>query len=227
VSPAWNKLIVALDVRSEKKCKRVIAALAPPVTVFKIGPIAYFKSGPAIIEAVTKKGARVFLDFKFYDIPNTMLEAAKNFIDMNIWAFTVHIKAGVAPLAFLRQELANEAKRKRKPRPLIVGVTELTSQLASRQAVLKLASLAKQARLDGVVCSVWEAKAIKERYGLMTITPGIRHKASGDDQRRVATAQDALKEKADYFVVGRPIVGAKDYRKAAEDILEKKGTHPF
>lgn len=211
---------MALDVTSGKKCKKIISALTPDITVFKVGPIAYFKLGPAVIREVAKSGARVFLDFKLYDIPNTMLEAAKNFIDMDVWAFTVHIKVGLSALSFLRQELDKAAKQKNKRRPLIVGITELTSQDASPAAVFRLAALAKKAQLDAVVCSVWEAQKIKKRYGLMTITPGIRQRKSGDDQKRIATVQEALKQQVDYFVVGRPIIGAKDYRKAAEELLE-------
>lgn len=216
----WDKLIVALDVTSEKQFKKIISELAPPVSIFKIGPIAYFKLGPAIIKEVAKTGAKVFLDFKLYDIPNTMLETARNFIDMGIWAFTVHAKAGLAALSFLKQGLDKDAELKKRPRPLIVAITELTSQQASLQDVLKLAEVAKRARLEAVVCSVWEAKEIKKRYGLITITAGIRSKKQGDDQKRIATVQNALKENVDYFVVGRPIIEAKDYRKAAEDILD-------
>lgn len=219
MASVWEKLIVALDVPSEEKCKKIIAALAPRATIFKIGPIAYFTQGPAVIDAVIEQGSRVFLDFKLYDIPNTMLETAKSFVGMGIWAFTVHTKAGVEALTFLKQGLVAEAKRRKKPRPLIIGVTELTSQQASQQAVLKLAAVAKKAGLDGVVCSVWEARAIKSRYGLAIITPGIRRADASDDQKRIATVQEAVKQNVDYFVIGRPIVGAKNYRKAAEAIL--------
>ena len=100
----------------------------------------------------------------------------------------------------------------------MVGVTELTSRQASLSKVVSLAKVAYESKLDAVVCSVWEARRIKDDFGLLTITPGIRNKA-GDDQRRVATIEDALREGVDYFVVGRPIVGEKNPLKAAQGIL--------
>ena len=220
MSKAWNKLIVALDLTSQKKIKGVIKELSPRVKKFKVGLIAYTKFGPQIIKWAKKRGAKVFLDFKLYDIPNTMVETAKNFIDLDVWAFTVHIKAGEEALRALKKELTKEASRRKKKRPLIIGVTELTSKKASLAQVLKLAKVAKRSNLDGVVCSVWEAKTIKTKLGLRTITPGIRKVKTGDDQRRVATFKDVLKNKVDYCVVGRPIVKEKNPLKAAQDILK-------
>ena len=219
MSKAWNKLIVALDLTSEAKIKKAISDLSPKVKKFKVGLIAYTKFGSQIIKWAKRKGAQIFLDFKLYDIPNTMIETAKNFIDLDVWAFTVHIKAGEEALKALKKEITKEARRRKKKRPLIIGVTELTSKKASLAQVLKLAKVAKRSNLDGVVCSVWEAKAIKDKLGLCTITPGIRKKKTGDDQKRVATVKEALARKADYFVVGRPIVKEKNKLLAAEKIL--------
>jgi orotidine-5'-phosphate decarboxylase len=215
----WGKLIVALDVVGEKEFKKIISELSPKVKIFKIGPIAYFKLGHKTIDWVNKKKAKVFLDFKLYDIPNTMLETAKNFVDMGVWAFTVHTKAGAESLSFLKKELSLYARFKKKKRPLIIGVTELTSSEASLAQVLKLAAIAKKSNIDGVVSSVWEAKEIKKRFGLKIITPGIRKKSAGDDQRRVASPKEALKQGADYFVVGRPIVKHKNSLTAAREIM--------
>jgi len=219
LSKPWNKLIVALDVVSEKKLKRIVTKLSPKAKKFKIGLIAYTRFGPKVIREVKKRDGEVFLDFKLYDIPNTMVETAKAFIDLGVWAFTVHLKSGEKALRILKKEIKKEAKRKRKKAPLIIGVTELTSKKAAPAKVLALAKVAKKARLDGVVCSVWEAKKIKQRFGLKTITPGIRPKKLKDDQKRVATVKQALKNKVDYFVVGRPIVNKSNYLQAAEQIL--------
>ncbi len=215
----WDKLIVALDVTSEDKLKKIVSALSPKVKKFKIGLIAYTRCGPKAIKAVKRRGAEVFLDFKLYDIPHTMAETAKAFVDLGVWAFTVHLKAGAEALRYLRKEVKAASLRKKRKAPLLIGVTELTSQKVPPAKVLKLAKVAKQAKLDGVVCSVWEAKKIKERFGLKTITPGIRAETFADDQKRVATVKEALKNKADYFVVGRPIVNKSDYLKAAQEIL--------
>ena len=215
----WNKLIVALDLTSEKEIKKAIKALSPKAKKFKVGLIAYTRFGPKIIRWAKEKGADVFLDFKLYDIPNTIIETARAFIELGVWAFTVHLKAGPEALKSLKEALTKEARAKKLRRPLIIGVTELTSQKASLSKVLKLAEVARKSKIDGVVCSVWEARKIKEKFGLCTITPGIRAKKEGDDQKRIATVKDALKNKVDYFVVGRPIIKEKDYLKAAKNIL--------
>jgi orotidine-5'-phosphate decarboxylase len=218
----WNKLIVALDLTSERKTKEVINVLEGKVKKYKVGLIAYTKFGPKIVKWIKEKKADVFLDFKLFDIPNTMIEVAKNFLDLDIWAFTVHIKAGKMSLRLLKEEILKEVKKRKKKPPLIFGVTELTSQKTTLKKILNLAKVAYQANLDGVVCSVWEAKKIKEEFGLLTITPGIRKRKTEDDQKRVATVKDALRNKVDYFVVGRPIIKEKDYLKAAKEILDIK-----
>jgi len=219
LSKAWNKLIVALDLTSEEKIKEVIHSLSPKVKKFKVGLIAYTRFGPQIIKWVKKARADVFLDFKLFDIPNTMVETAKSFVDLGVWAFTVHLKAGEESLRVLKKEILKYAKSRKRRRPLIIGVTELTSSKASLRGVLRLARIAAKSNIDGVVCSVWEAEKIKKQFGLRTITPGIRKKSGGDDQKRVATVKDALNKEVDYFVVGRPIVKAKEAFKAAQQIL--------
>jgi orotidine-5'-phosphate decarboxylase len=218
----WSKLIVALDLTSKRKIKEIVGALEGKVKKYKVGLIAYTKFGPKIIKWIKEKKADVFLDFKLFDIPNTMIETAKNFLDLDIWAFTVHIKAGKDSLKLLKEEILKEAKKRNTKPPLIFGVTELTSQKTTLKKVLDLAKVACEVNLDGVVCSVWEAKKVKEEFGLLTITPGIRKIKTDDDQKRVATIKDALKNKVDYFVVGRPVIKEKDYLKAAKEILDIK-----
>ena len=219
MSKPWNKLIVALDVTSEKKIKHILKVLSPKVKKFKVGLIAYTRFGPETIKWIHQRGGKVFLDFKLFDIPNTMAETAKSFIDLGVWAFTIHLRSGEKSIKLFRKELLKAARLKKVRAPLIIGVTELTSQKASVTGVLNLAKVAKQCSLDGVVCSVWEAGKIKQKFGLRTITPGIRKGKDRSDQKRVATVGDAVKNKVDYFVVGRPIVCARDYLKAAEDIM--------
>jgi len=219
---AWEKLIVALDIPSEKKIKEVIQALYPKVKKFKVGLIAYTLLGPKIIKWINNQGGEVFLDLKFFDIPNTMSEAAKIAMEMGVWAFTVHLRSGKESLQFLKEQLVSRAKSRGYCLPLIIGVTELTSRKVSLSKVMTLAKVAYESKLDGVVCSVWEARKIKESFGLLTITPGIR-KRKEDDQIRVATVRDALKEGVDYFVIGRPIIKEKDYLKAAKKLLEEEG----
>jgi orotidine-5'-phosphate decarboxylase len=216
---AWGKLIVALDVTDSREYTRIITELRPRVKFFKVGPIAYFAMGPKSLSLVKKNGGRVFLDFKLHDIPNTMLKTAKNFVDKDVWAFTVHTKAGEAALRFLKKELSAYARKKGKKCPMIIGVTELTSDNAGLSAVMKLVGVAQRSGIDGVVSSVWEAKEIKKKSSLKVITPGIRNKKCGDDQKRIASAATAQKQGADFFVVGRPIIKAKDYLAAAREVL--------
>lgn len=216
---AWHKLIVALDVVDEKRLQAIVRALAPRGVVFKVGLITFTAFGPEIIRTLVQQRARVFVDLKLYDIPNTMAECAKELVRLGAWAFTVHARAGSEALRYVKKEIIRAARLHHRRRPLMIGVTELTSNAAGQSAVLQLAKVAKRGGCDGVVCSVWEAKRIKERYRLRTITPGIRKKEAGDDQKRVATVAEALANKVDYFVVGRPIVMADDYLRASLDIL--------
>ncbi|MBN2482703.1 MAG: orotidine-5'-phosphate decarboxylase [Candidatus Omnitrophica bacterium] len=216
---AWDKLIVALDLNREKEIKRIVDELSPRVKKFKVGLIAYTLLGPNIIQWLTKKKVDVFLDLKLFDIPHTMTEAVKVMTDMGVWGITVHAKSGGESLKILADSLREHADKKKLRKPLLVGVTELTSQVSSIDKVFSLAQDASIAGLEAVVCSVWEARQIKTDLSLITITPGIRAQG-GDDQRRIATVADALRAQVDYFVVGRPIIQQADYMDAARRLLK-------
>jgi orotidine-5'-phosphate decarboxylase len=221
MSKYWNRLIVALDLEDKQKIRRIVSTLSPKKVKFKIGTIAFTKFGPQFVNELIKKDIDVFLDLKLHDIPNTMRKSVAAITQMGCWAFTVHIKAGQEALRSLRQEVNNTARKFKLRRPLILGVTELTSQKASLSKVLRLAELAEEAGLDGVIASCWEAQAIKKHYKLKVITPGIRSsKDKKGDQKRTATAQFAFKQGADYIVVGRPIINQRGYLEAGEEILE-------
>lgn len=223
----WPRLVVALDLDSENKIKKVINQLSPKVKKFKIGPVAFVRFGPKVVGWAQKKGADVFLDLKLYDIPNTMAETGKALVDLNSWAFTVHLKAGSESIALLRRKISGYAKDKNKREPLIFGVTELTSEKTSFEQVLKLAKIGEKAGCDAIVCSVWEAARIKKETGLLTVTPGIRPACrqagknhSLDDQKRTATLTEAVEAGSDYFIVGRPIVQSDDFFLAAENLIK-------
>lgn len=218
---SFEKLIVALDLDSEKEIERAVKILSPKNVKFKIGSIAFTKFGPQIVRKLTKKNIDIFVDLKLYDIPNTMKETAKVIAEMSAWAFTVHLKAGKDALVAVRDEVEKTSREKNIRKPLILGVTELTSSKASEEDVLKLVALASEAGLDGVIASAKEASAIKSKFKtLKVVTPGIRSALDEKgDQQRVTTAQAAFSAGADYIVVGRPIISKKDYLKAAEDIL--------
>lgn len=217
----WEKLIVALDLDSENEIEKVVKELSPKKVKFKIGLIAFTKFGPGLVRKLAKKNIDIFIDLKLYDIPNTMKKTARVIVEMGCWAFTVHIKAGKDALAAVREEVEKVAQEKNIRKPLILGVTELTSSKASENDVLKLAALASEAKLDGVVASAQEAQTIKAKFkNLRIITPGIRSALDEKgDQRRITSAKTAFNSGADYIVVGRPIISKKDYLKAAQEVL--------
>jgi len=212
-----DKLIVALDISDKRKLKSLVNSLYPVVKKFKVGLIAYTAFGPEIIDWLVRKGVDVFLDLKFFDIPNTVAEASKIILKKNLWGFTLHLKMGKENILRFREILGEKIKRRKTK---IIGVTVLTSQETKKEEVVKLAEVAHQTGLDGVVCSVWETKKIKEKFpSLITITPGIREKRTDDDQRRIATVEEAIKEGVDFFIIGRPIIKKKHPLQAVRRIL--------
>jgi len=218
----WEKLIVALDLNSEKEIDKVVRALAPKKAKFKIGSIAFTKFGPELVKKFTRKHIDIFVDLKLYDIPNTMKETARVITEMGCWAFTVHIKAGKEALVAVRDGVKKLAQEKNIRKPIILGVTELTSAKASKEDILNLVKLAHEVKLDGVIASPQEAQAIKAKFkgALKVVTPGIRSPLDEKgDQKRITTAKTAFNNGADYIVVGRPIISKKDYLKAAEEVL--------
>ena len=220
MSKNWKKLIVALDLEDKAKIKKVVKALAPKGVKFKIGSIAFTKFGPAFVKSFIDRGIDIFLDLKLYDIPNTMKNTAGVITGLGCWAFTVHVKSGSEALLAVRKQVDQTAKTKKIRKPLILGVTELTSSRTCAKAVLSLAKEAKKSGLDGIISSPHEAKQIKNKFKIKVVTPGIRStKDKKGDQKRVATAKFAFSRGADYIVVGRPIINKKDYLKAAEDLL--------
>ncbi|MBU1148336.1 MAG: orotidine-5'-phosphate decarboxylase, partial [Candidatus Omnitrophica bacterium] len=194
--------------------------------IFKVGSQLFTVCGPEAINMVKKKGAQVFLDLKFHDIPNTVREAV---IAGTVSAvmMTVHIKGGREMLEAAVKGATDKAKELNIDRPSIIGVTRLTSgknESTTEQDVMDAARCARDAGLDGVVCSVHEAGRIRKEFGkdFLIVTPGIRPKGyPSDDQSRIATAKQAVEAGADFIVVGRPIIKAEDPKKVAEDIAEE------
>lgn len=219
-----TELIVALDLDSLKKAKRLVELLYPKVKIFKVGLRLFVSEGPSIVEWLIKKGAEVFLDLKLYDIPNTMKETAKVICRLNVSMFTVHLKAEEESFLKVKEALTLESERLQIKRPLIIGVTVLTSQKDSSQEFLCLVKKAQRLKIDGIVASVRDLelidrKTIKE---LLVITPGIRlEDIPQDDQRRTATPLEARAKGVDYIVVGRPILEAKDPIAKTEEILKQ------
>jgi orotidine-5'-phosphate decarboxylase len=221
-----TQLIVALDVGTLDRAKHLVDILSSTVKIFKVGSQLFTACGPEAVRMISNKGAQVFLDLKFHDIPNTVFQAVSA-STANAVMITVHIKGGREMLEAAVRGATEKAKELNIKRPFIVGVTRLTSdrnESNTKQDILQAARLAKHAGLDGVVCSAHEAPMIRREFGkdFLIVTPGIRPKGyPSDDQSRVATAKEAIEAGADFIVVGRPIIKAEDPKKVAEDIIEQ------
>ncbi|MDR3243891.1 MAG: orotidine-5'-phosphate decarboxylase [Elusimicrobiota bacterium] len=206
-----KKIILALDIYDLKKTRELIDETAEYIDIFKVGPILFLQSGKEIIKFINDMGKKVFLDLKFHDIPATVNRCVESARELGVYSLTVHSIGGEEML---------KAAASVKNRPKIWAVTVLTSQVALPDEVLKRARLAKNCGADGVISSPLEIISIKKEFGnsFEVITPGIRLAESDDDQKRVATPQKAIKEGADFIVIGRPIIEAPSPKEAARNI---------
>ena len=235
-----DQLLVALDVESGTRALELADGLRGIAGGFKIGKRLFTLEGPPLVKALVERGDRVFLDLKFHDIPNTVAAAVAAATSLGVWMVNVHASGGRKMMAAAREAAGEAAARENRPRPLVIGVTVLTSmnqealaeigvQRPLLEQVRHLAALAQSAGLDGVVASPLETRTIREHCGadFAIVTPGIRGGSatvSGkDDQERTMTAPEAVAAGASYIVVGRPIIGAADPRAAAESIAAAAG----
>jgi orotidine-5'-phosphate decarboxylase len=229
---SWkDKLIVALDVSDRDKALDIVDRLGDQAAVFKVGFELFVTVGPDIVKEIQKKGKRVFLDLKFHDIPNTVTMAALAAARLGVYMFNVHTSGGLAMMKQCRDAVAELCIKENIQRPKIIGVTALTSLDAEilknelgihyslKTHVKRLASLAFEAGLDGVVASPHETVMIKRQCGndFLVVTPGIRPSwVPPDDQKRTATPRQALRDGADYIVMGRGILKHEDPARALE-----------
>lgn len=219
-----DKLIVALDLDNLNQAKKLVNKLYPKVKFFKVGSQLFTSCGPEVVKFVKKKGAKVFLDLKFYDIPNTVANAARAAVRLRADIFNLHALGGIEMMEAALKAAKDEARKLKIARPKVIAVTVLTSQNTSTKTVLGLVNLVKKANLDGVVASAKEAQAIRRKYGrnFLIVTPGIRPlSADKNDQKRVTTPKDAVKNGSSHIVVGRPITDSKNPLKAADNILKE------
>jgi orotidine-5'-phosphate decarboxylase len=217
-----TKIILALDVDNFKKARYFVNKLFPRIKIFKVGYPLFTAAGLRIIEFIHKKGAGVFLDLKFFDIPYTVSNAIRQAIRLKVEMLTLHILGGEEMLKRAVLTAKEEAQRLKIKRPKLFGVTILTSKEADKKKILALAKKGINCGLDGVVCSVREApylrKEIKKKFFI--VSPGIRlNKIAADDQKRTATAIEAIKAGSDFLVIGRPILEAKNPLQALEGLL--------
>lgn len=224
-------LIVALDFSSPSKALELAETLDPSKCRLKVGYELFLAGGHALIEKLTILGYEIFLDLKFHDIPNTVAAACRVAATMNIWMLNVHASGGKSMLEAAREAIDKTHGKK----PLLIAVTVLTSMnnadlrnigitSPASQQVARLATLAHECRLDGVVCSGQETSIIKQTINtseFKIVTPGIRLSSHNhDDQQRIMTPELALKDGADYLVIGRPITKSEDPPKVLDQIVE-------
>lgn len=213
-----NRLIVALDVSSLKEGRRFVRLLKKKVSIFKVGLELFTSAGPDVVRMIHDEGAKVFLDLKFHDIPNTVARACEAADRLGVFMMNLHARGGSEMM-----KAARSAVRK----SLLLGVTVLTSdskRKGTSQEVVRLARECRHAGLSGVVCSALEARSVRKACGsrFLIVTPGIRPSGSSkNDQKRIVTPAEAVRLGADYIVVGRPILSAPDPLQVVESITDR------
>lgn len=232
-----ERLIIALDVDTREKALTLVEKLKKDIKVFKIGSELFTSCGPGIVKDVKDKGCGVFLDLKFHDIPNTVAKSAAAAVRLGVLLFNVHALGGPDMMKKAASTVTEEARRLKINKPKIIAVTMLTSMGENNlkkigiddnmeKQVLRLARLAKDSGMDGVVASPSEVELIREKTGkdFLVVTPGVRPSwAVKDDQKRTATPKEAIASGANFIVIGRPIIEAPDPLSAARKVLEEIG----
>jgi orotidine-5'-phosphate decarboxylase len=222
-----DKIIVALDVPAKDAALELVEQLRADISFFKIGLQLYTAEGPDIVRAVLTTGAKVWLDLKLYDIPNTVARAVESASTLGVQMLTIHLSGG--------SEMIRAATAARADDMLLLGVTVLTSATEEtlreigiadnlQQQVMRLAKLGVESGVDGFVASPHEVKTLRRELGhsIKIVVPGIRPSWSiTDDQKRVTAPREAFNAGADYLVIGRPITGHPQPRQAVERILEE------
>ena len=214
-----SRIIVALDYPSADAALQLVGQLSPELCRLKVGKELFTRAGPQLVESLAGQGFDVFLDLKFHDIPNTVASACHAAADLGVWMLNVHALGGARML-----EAAREGVSRAGHSPLLIAVTILTSMDETDLAgvglagspldnVLRLAALAQQSGLDGIVCSSREVMPLRAELNrdFKLVTPGIRPAGSqADDQRRIMTPADAVTNGSDFLVIGRPVTQAED-----------------
>ena len=229
-----DRILVALDVPTASAAREIVAELSDSVGGFKIGLQLFTAAGPELVSELVATGNKIFLDLKFHDIPNTVAMAAVEAARLGVWMFNIHAIGGREMMARTVDLVRSVCESEDLAVPKIIAVTVLTSsdgnvlsevgiESAVDEQVVRLAKLANDCVLDGVVASPREVVAIRQAVdneNFMLVTPGIRPvSATNDDQKRVMTFRQAVENGSDYVVIGRPIIGAKNRLEAVAEIL--------
>ncbi len=230
MNDARSKLIVALDLPDRSSALESVERLSEHVGFFKIGLELFTREGPRLVEEIRDRGEKVFLDLKLHDIPNTVRGAVRSACRLGVQMLTVHASGGPAMLSAASQEAQSSASS-----PLLLAVTALTSLSEAEinamgiagsveQWVDRLAAMAQNSGIPGIVASSKELSLLRSRFGstLQFVIPGIRPAGAAlQDQSRTATPGEAIRGGANYIVVGRPILQAPDPADAADSIVEE------
>lgn len=232
---AKDRIVLALDVDTREEAFKLVDQLKDYVGVYKIGMQLYNSYGPDIVREFNGMGAKVFVDLKFHDIPNTVAAASRVMTRLNAFMFNMHVSGGCEMMQQAMAAVREEAAGLGREMPMVLAVTVLTSITAAQlenelgilgmsveDLVVKWAKIAQKEGLTGIVCSPQEIKAIRKACGpdFKIVTPGIRPVWSApNDQKRITTPREALQMGADYLVIGRPISAAADAVEAAQRII--------
>ena len=232
---ADDRLIVALDVSTMDAMKSIVSSLGDSVSFYKVGMELFYAEGDQPVRYLQEHGKHVFLDLKLHDIPNTVAHGVSSLTRLGANLITIHGQGGPIMMKAAAEAARESAEKLGIERPKLLAITVLTSfddeswtsiggQLPIADQVIRLAKLAKESGMDGVVCSALEAKMIREACGpdFLIVTPGIRPSfAATNDQKRIATPSGALQDGASRLVIGRPITQAEHPQEAVRLIIEE------
>lgn len=232
---ADDRLIVALDVSTMDAVKKIVLSLGDSVSFYKVGMELFYAEGEQTVRFLQEHNKQVFLDLKLHDIPNTVAHGVSSLTRLGANLITMHGQGGPVMMKAAVQAARETAEQLGVERAKLLAITVLTSfddeawtstggQLPISDQVIRLAKLAKECGMDGVVCSALEAKMIREACGddFLIVTPGIRPSfAATNDQKRIATPASALQDGASRLVIGRPITQAENPREAVRLIIEE------
>lgn len=233
-APASDKIIIALDVDSSEKALNLVKQL-PEAAYFKIGLKLFTKEGPPLLKKIQAMRKKIFLDLKMHDIPNTVAGAVIEAVRMQTAMMTLHSSGGKEMMKRAAEAAIEESEKRKYRRPLLLAVTVLTSldksdleeigfQEDPSSLVLRLARLAREGNMDGVVCSPMEVEPIRREIGgdFIIVTPGVRPSWSeAHDQKRFLSPAQAIRKGSDYLVIGRPVTAASNPEEAFQKIIKE------
>ena len=228
-----ERIILALDFPEHEIALNWVEKLKNKIKTFKVGPILFLDSGSEGLKEFSNLGANIFLDLKFHDIPSTVEKTARQAVRFGANMFTIHTLGGFEMMKSVSDAVKEEADKQSYPKPLVLGVTVLTSHdkksleqigisTPTADRVMNLAKLTEKANVDGLVCSGVEVEALRKEFGdrFTLVVPGIRPGTDNHDQKRVTTPAEAVSKGADYLVIGRAITEAPNPEKVVDQIVE-------